>query len=205
MFSILKVYDEKGDSVNNVELNKERFDSVNLPLLRQVINMYEFNRNSSTASTKTRSEVAGGGKKPWAQKHLGRARAGSSRSPIWKGGGVIFGPKPGGASCRIPKKARRIALNSAITSKMNDDEVRVIDELRFETASTKRMAQMLKNLEIDASCLIVIAKPDEVIWKSARNIQSVNVKSVVELNAYDVIGKDRLLMTQEAVNTLNNN
>ncbi|MGR3317494.1 MAG: 50S ribosomal protein L4 [Candidatus Anammoxibacter sp.] len=201
----MKVFDENGNSVGETELNREKFSAVKLPLLRQVIDMYEFNSRSGTASTKTRSEVAGGGRKPWAQKHLGRARAGSSRSPIWRGGGVTFGPKPGFSGRKIPKKVKRIALNSAITSKLNDEEVVVIDKLNFEKPNTKKMAQILDNLGINGTCLVVISEHDELVWKSSRNLRSVKVKKVSELNAYYVISQRKLLVTQEAVDLLNLN
>lgn len=202
MLKILKVYDENGNSVGETDLDREKFNKVRLPLLKQVVDTHEFNRQSGTASTKTRDEVSGSGRKPWAQKHLGRARAGSSRSPIWRGGGVAFGPKPGVYPRKITKKAKKIALNSAITSKLNDEEMVVINKLNFETPKTKRMAQILNNLGINESCLIIIPEHNELIWKSARNIKSVMVKSVSELNAYNVISQKKLLITQEAVKIL---
>lgn len=205
VIKILKIYDENGNSVGEFELNKEKFNEVKLTVLRQAIDMYEFNRQSGTASTKTKSEVSGGGKKPWAQKHLGRARAGSIRSPLWRGGGIIFGPKPGVYPRKMQKKAKKIALNSAITSKLNDEEVVIIDKLNFEMPNTKKMAQILNNLGINGSCLIVIPEYNELVWKSARNIKSVQVKSVSELSAYNVISQGKLLITQEAANSLNIN
>lgn len=201
----MKVYDENGNSVGDVELDREKFNKVRLPVLRQVINTHEINIHTGTASTKTKAEVAGSGKKPWAQKHLGRARAGCAGSPIWRGGGVAFGPKPNSKHKRIPKKIKRIALNSAITSKLDDEEVFVIDKLNFDVPSTKKMVQILKSLGINESCLIVIQKDDDLIWKSARNLRSVEVKNVSELNAYSVISQKKILITQDAVESLNTN
>lgn len=200
---VLTIYDENANPVDKIGLNRQKFNRVRVPLLKQVIHMYETNKRSGNASTKTRGEVAGGGRKPWAQKHLGRARAGSIRSPLWKGGGTIFGPKPRDYSYSIPKKARRVALNSALTSKFNDNEVIVIDKLEFDMPSTKKMANILKNIKIKGSCLIIIPERNPSIWKSARNIYSVMVKSVAELNAYDVIRQKNLLITKEAMISLN--
>ena len=201
----MKVYDENGNSVGDIELDREKFNKVRIPVLRQVINTQENNKHYGTASTKTKSEVIGSGKKPWAQKHLGRARAGCAGSPLWRGGGVVFGPKPNKKTKRIPKKIKRIALNSAITSKLNDEEVVVIDKLNFDTPSTKKMVQILKSLGINGSCLIVLQKDNDLIWKSARNIKSVEVKNISELSAYSVISQKKILITQDAAESLNSN
>lgn len=195
--------DENGNSVGEAEINKEKFATVKLALLGQVVNIYEGNKRQGSASSKNRGEVAGGGRKPWAQKHLGRARAGSIRSPLWRGGGVVFGPKPRDYSAKITKRSKIIALNSAITSKFDNDEVVITENFKFEKPNTKKMSTILKNLGIDCSCLIIIAKRDESVWKSARNISTVMVKSVADLNAYDVIKQERLVITQNALDLLN--
>ena len=157
-------------------------------LLRDAVIMYEANKRQGTASTKTKGEVAGGGRKPWAQKHTGRARAGSIRSPLWKGGGVSHGPKPRDYSFSIPKKARRLALYTALSAKARDNELVVIDDLNFDVPKTSQMVSILKALNIDnSSCLIVIPKANETVWKSARNIPSVKVMTSTELNAYEVL------------------
>ena len=170
--------------------------------MREAVIMYEANKRLGTACTKTRSEVAGGGRKPWMQKHTGRARAGSIRSPLWKGGGVVFGPKPRDYSYSIPKKAKRVALRSALLSRFVDNEVIVVDGLDFDSPSTRKMAQLLSTLNINGSCLIVIPERSEFVWKSARNIPLVKVMTVSELNAYDVLKKDKLLMTKGALGAL---
>jgi large subunit ribosomal protein L4 len=164
--------------------------------------MYEANRRHGTASTKTRGKVSGGGKKPWAQKHTGRARAGTVRSPLWRGGGTIFGPQPRDYSYSIPRKAKKVALYSAILAKLKDNEVVLINKLEFDCPSTKRMANLLESLGIKDSCLIIIPNKDEIIWKSSRNIYKLMVKVASDLNAYDVVRHKMLLITKDALDNL---
>ncbi len=160
----IPMFDSNGGSLEKVAMSEEAFGGkVHKVLLRDAIIMYETNRRQGTASTKTRGEIRGGGKKPWAQKHTGRARAGSNRSPLWRGGGVIFGPKPRDYSFSIPRKAKKVALYSAVLSKLQDNEVVVIDELVFNSPSTKRMVSLLKSLGIEDSCLVVISNNDETV------------------------------------------
>ncbi|MGQ3685062.1 MAG: 50S ribosomal protein L4 [Candidatus Loosdrechtia sp.] len=198
------VYNKQGEKIDTMELDKEKFGGpVRKRLLRDVVVMYEANKRQGTASTKTRSEVAGGGKKPWVQKHTGRARAGSIRSPLWKGGGVVFGPKPRDYSFTIPKKARRLALFSALAARVRDNEMIVLDTLEISTPKTKEMVGILEALGIGRnSCLLVIQKPDSVVWKSARNIPSIKVKTSTELNAYDILKPSKVILTREALNTI---
>lgn len=199
------VYNKLGEKVNNIQLNEKKYGGpVRTKLLRDAIIMYEANKRQGTACTKTRGEVAGGGKKPWVQKHTGRARAGSIRSPIWKGGGVSFGPRPRDYSYSIPKKARKLALFSALTAKIRDNELLVLESLEFDAPKTKQMVEILKALGINGgSCLIVLPKANEIIWKSARNIPSVKVMTSAELNAYDVLKPKKILITREALNSIN--
>jgi len=165
--------------------------------------MYEANKRQGTACTKTRGEVAGGGRKPWVQKHTGRARAGSIRSPLWKGGGVSFGPRPRDYSYAIPKKARKLALYTALSAKVRDNELVVIDNLNFDIPKTKQMVGILKALNIDnSSCLIVIPKANENVWKSARNIPSVKIMTSTELNAYEILRPKKVLLTKEALSSI---
>ncbi len=201
----MQIYDENATVVGEIDYNKEKFSNVRVVTLKTVINMYEANKRQGNASTKTRSEVRGGGRKPWAQKHLGRARAGSTVSPIMRGGGITFGPKPRDYSYRIPKKVKRAALNSALTSKFVDNEIVVVDQLNFDKPSTKKMAQLLNVLNIENSCLIVTNEPSVLVYKSARNLRSVIVRPVSDLNAYDVIKQRVLLITKSAMDTLNLN
>jgi large subunit ribosomal protein L4 len=161
------------------------------------------NQRQGTHATKTKGLVSGGGKKPWKQKHTGRARSGSSRSPLWRGGGTVFGPQPRDYSYALPKKARRLALKAALSGKFADGEIIVIDELAFEKPRTKDMVSVLKGLELEGkSTLIVVPEHDETVLRSARNIPGVTVMRVTDLNSYDVAAHARLLITRRAVEKL---
>ncbi len=161
------------------------------------------NQRQGTHATKTKGLVSGGGKKPWKQKHTGRARSGSSRSPLWRGGGTVFGPQPRDYSYSLPKKARRLALKAALSGKFADGEIIVIDELAFDKPRTKEMVSVLKGLELEGkSTLVVVPEHNEGVALSARNIPGVTVKRVTDLNSYDVAAHARLLMTKRAVEVL---
>ncbi len=155
-------------------------------------------RRSGTAKVKTRAEVRGGGKKPWKQKGTGRARAGSNRSPIWRGGGQIHGPQPRSYAYRLPRTARKAALRSALTQKARDGQVRVIDRLSFEQPKTKQMRETLAKLGIQ-SALIVTAQADTNIVLSARNLPNVTALPVAGLNVYDLLKHEILLVSQDAL------
>ncbi|MBZ0110053.1 MAG: 50S ribosomal protein L4 [Candidatus Scalindua rubra] len=197
------VFDNSGNSLEDVTLSEETFGGkVRRELLRDTIIMHEANHRKGTASTKTRGEVAGGGRKPWKQKHTGRARAGDIRSPIWKGGGVVFGPKPRDYSFSLNRKAKRVALQTAILSRLIDNEVVLIDKLELDLPSTKKLASILKCLEIRESCLIVMQEFDETIWKSSRNIYNVKFRVASDLNAYDVVKYKKLLIVKDVLENL---
>ncbi|MCR4291205.1 MAG: 50S ribosomal protein L4 [Candidatus Scalindua sp.] len=197
------VFDNSGNPLEDVSLSEESFGGkVHRELLRDAIIMHEANQRRGTASTKTRGEVAGSGRKPWKQKHTGRARAGCIRSPIWKGGGVVFGPRPRDYSYSINRKAKKVALRSAILSRLIDNEVILIDKLEFDLPSTKRMASILKCLEVRESCLIVMQEFDETIWKSSRNIYNVKFRVASDLNAYDVVKYKKLLIVKDVLENL---
>lgn len=200
----IPVYSKEGEKIDNLQLDDKKFGGpIRKKLLRDAVIMYEANKRQGTASTKTKSEVAGGGRKPWTQKHTGRARAGSIRSPLWKGGGVSHGPKPRDYSFAIPKKARRLALYTALSAKARDNELVVIDDLNFDIPKTKQMVGILKALNMDnSSCLIVIPRVNETVWKSARNIPSVKVMTSTELNAYEVLKPKKVLLTKEALSSI---
>lgn len=168
-------------------------------LLFETVRMQMANRRAGTASTKTRGEVRGGGKKPWRQKGTGRARAGSSRSPIWVGGATIFGPRPRSYSYRLPRSARRTALCTALALKQKQGELTVINELSFPEPKTKRMLEMLSRLGLGNNVLIVIAQADENIEKSARNLPTVKVLRSEGLNVYDLLRYRQTLFTQQAL------
>lgn len=200
----IPVYSKEGEKIDNLQLDDKKFGGpIRKKLLRDAVIMYEANKRQGTASTKTKGEVAGGGKKPWVQKHTGRARAGSIRSPLWKGGGVSHGPKQRDYSFAIPKKARRLALYAALSAKARDNELVVIDDLNFDIPKTKQMVGILKALNIDNStCLIVVSGTNEAVWKSARNIPSVKIMASTELNAYEVLRPKKVLLTKEALSSI---
>ena len=158
----IEIYNIKGKSVGKIELDKDIFNGkVNEPILHQVIRMYEANQRQGTASTKTRSEVSGGGRKPWKQKGTGRARAGTIRSPLWRGGGIVFGPHPRDYSYQVPKSVKRLALISSLNAKLNDKNMIVIDEIKLDKAKTKEIAAALRNLKAEKKPLLVLEEKNE--------------------------------------------
>ncbi len=199
----VQVFDNSGSPLEELSFSEEKFGGkVRRELLRDTIIMHEANHRRGTASTKTRGEVKGGGRKPWKQKHTGRARAGDIRSPIWKGGGVVFGPRPRDYSFSIHRKAKKVALQSAILSRLIDNEVVLIDKLELDLPSTKKMAALLRCLGIRESCLVVTQEFDDTIWKSIRNIFNVKLRVASDLNAYDVIKYKKLLIVKDVLDRL---
>ena len=170
-------------------------------LLHQAVVMQLANRRAGSAATKTKGFVRGGGKKPWKQKGTGRARSGSIRSPIWVGGGTVFGPTPRDYSYRMPRSARREALLSALSLKHHDGKIIVVDKLEPEAAKTKIMVKALAELKV-TSALIVIAQPDATIERSARNLPKIKVLRVGGLNVYDLLRYDHLILTEGALKSL---
>jgi large subunit ribosomal protein L4 len=161
------------------------------------------NQRQGTHATKTKGLVRGGGKKPWRQKHTGKARSGSIRSPLWRGGGTIFGPQPRDYSYNIPKKVKRLALMAALNEKISSGAVVVIDSISIQKPRTKEMISILKNLGLDnTSVLIVLPEKDDAVIFSARNIPGVSVVRAGDLNAYDLLTHNLLLATKEAVKRL---
>ncbi len=189
-----------GENVGEIELNPEIFDvEINEHAVYTVVKNLLANRRQGTQSAKTRAEVRGGGRKPWRQKGTGRARQGSIRSPQWKGGGVVFAPKPRDYSYTTPKKVRRIALKSALTSKVQEKELIVLDELKLDQAKTKEMVKVLKAINADEKALVVIKRPDENIIRSARNLPTVLTTNANTLNVYDILKYNSLIITKEAL------
>ncbi|MGE0680463.1 MAG: 50S ribosomal protein L4 [Candidatus Binatia bacterium] len=193
-----------------LSLNRETVGEIELPehiagqptrehLLYETVRMQMANRRAGTASTKTRGEVRGGGKKPWRQKGTGRARAGSTRSPLWVGGAVIFGPRPRSYAYRMPKSARRTALCAALALKQRQGELIVVKELTLPEPKTKRMLEVLSGLGIGNSVLIVISQADDAIEKSAKNLPTVKVLRCEGLNVYDLLRYRQTLFTQQAL------
>jgi large subunit ribosomal protein L4 len=170
-------------------------------LLHQAVVMQLANRRAGSAATKSKGYVSGGGKKPWRQKGTGRARAGSIRSPIWVGGGTVFGPQPRDYSYRMPRTARREALLSALSLKKRENRIIVVDKLELEQGKTKLMVQVLAELKV-ASALLVISQSDEKIERSARNLPNVKVLRVAGLNVYDLLRYEHLILTAPALRAL---
>lgn len=194
------IYNISGDQVGEIELSDDVFGiEVNENAMYEVVKNQLANKRQGTQSTKTRGEVRGGGRKPWKQKGTGRARVGSSRSPLWIGGGVSFAPKPRDYSYRLPKKIRKLAMKSALTSKVNNDEIIVLDGLNISAPKTKEMINILSNLNADKKALIVMDERNDAVIKSARNIPGIKTTSVNTLNVYDILKYDKFIITKDAV------
>ena len=194
------IYNGQGERVGELDLNEVVFGSeVKEHLLFDVSQMLLNNRRRGTASTKTRSEVRGGGRKPWRQKGTGRARHGTIRSPIWTGGGVTFGPRPRNYRYLLPKKVRRAAMRSALSSKVQQEELTVLDGLQLSEPKTREIVNLLKNLNAEGRVLLVTAGPDENVFKSGRNIPKVKTTVANQINVLDILNCDRLIMTADAV------
>jgi large subunit ribosomal protein L4 len=199
----LPVYNEAGEVTGKIEFDPAVLgDKVKRRLLHQAVVMFEARARAGTVKTKTRAERAGSGKKPWRQKGTGRARAGAKRSPLWRKGGIIWGPKPRDFAYSMPVQARREALRSALLSKFLDKEVKVIDKLEFEAPKTKRIAAMLDKLGINSKCLLTVKNHNGNIWKSVRNVPRVALSPVSDLNAYSVLRGGQLIFTREAIESL---
>ena len=194
------VYNMEGAKVGSMEVSDSIFAAeVNKAVLHQVVVNYLANQRQGTQSTKTRTEVRGGGIKPWRQKGTGRARQGSIRAPQWTGGGVALGPKPRDYRFSINKKVKKIALKSALSAKYEAYEIFVIEDLKLEEIKTATIVKMLKALEINTKALIVTAECDENVYKSARNIKGVTPTYVGTLNTYEVLKHDKLVVSKEAI------
>lgn len=194
------VFNMNGQKVGDMDLNDGVFGvEINeIAMHTAVVNMLA-NARQGTQSTKTKHEVRGGGRKPWRQKGTGRARQGSSRSAQWKGGGVVLGPKPRSYRYTINKKVRRIALQSALSSKVLSNDIIVLDKLQLAAVKTKDVATMLKSLNVTGTALIVLPGVDDVVAKSARNIEAVKTAYVNTINTYDILKYGKLVITQDAV------
>jgi large subunit ribosomal protein L4 len=200
----IEIKDKNNKSVGKMDLGGDVFGTdVKAGVLHDSIVNYLANQRQGTHATKTKGLVRGGGKKPWKQKHTGRARSGSIRSPLWRGGGTIFGPQPRDYSYAIPKKARKLALRAALSGKLSDGEIMVIDDLSLAKPRTKDIAAILKNFDITGkSTLIVLPEYNEAVMLSARNIPGVAVRKASDLNSYDVVSHKRVLATKKAVEIL---
>ena len=182
-----------------MELSSEIFEApVKKHLLHEVVNWQLAKRRAGTSSTKTRAEVRGGGAKPWKQKHTGRARAGSRRSPIWRKGGVVFGPKPKDWSYSIPKKVRKGALVSALSSRFGEGAIVVLDSFELPEIKTRQVAKFMKDFEF-SQALVVVSSDNENLHKSARNIPDVKVLRDDGLNVYDLLRHKNIVMVRDSV------
>ena len=196
----LTVHNINGENVGEVSLKDSIFNTkINKYLIHQVIKYYLANRRRGTASTKNRSEVRGGGAKPWKQKGTGRARAGTNRSPIWVGGGTVFGPAPRDYSFSLPKKMKVAALKSALSDKLENKEIIIIDELLLKENKTSEMVKILKNLQAFKKPLIITEKEDNVVVLSVRNIKGAKVIPVSKLNTYDLVNQGKIIITKKAL------
>jgi large subunit ribosomal protein L4 len=198
----LPVVSQQNEVVGEMALPAAVFaQPVRRHLLYEVVRMQQANRRAGTAATKTRAMVRGGGKKPWRQKGTGRARAGSTRSPIWRGGAVIFGPQPRDYSYRLPASARKAALCSALAAKAREGKLIVVDKIALDAPKTKLLIKVMAGLNVD-SAVILIAGRDDSLERAARNLPLVKVLRTEGANVYDLLRHDRLIITQPAVDAL---
>ena len=196
------VFNKEGNKVSDMELSESIFAvEVNEYALHQVVVALLANKRQGTQSTKTRSEVRGGGAKPWRQKGTGRARQGSIRAPQWIKGGIVFAPKPRDYRTSVPKSMRKVAMKSALTSKVQENQMIILDTLNFEAPKTKNIVEMLKALEANKA-LIITAESNEVVYKSARNIQGISIIPANNINVYDLLKYEKLIITKDAVSKI---
>ncbi len=197
------VYDIKGKKVSDITLKEEVFGiEPNEAIVHSVLVNYLANQRQGTQSTKTRSEVRGGGRKPWRQKGTGRARQGSIRAPQWIKGGIALGPKPRSYKYRVNKKEKRLAIKSLLSSKVLEENLIVVDKFNFKEIKTKQMADAMKNLKVAEKALIVLEDKNEIVQKSARNLADVRTLSVATINVFDLLKYKKLILTQDAVKKL---
>lgn len=199
----INVINQNNEVVGQVELNDEIFSIVpHRDALWEAVRMQQANKRQGTASTKGRSDVSGGGRKPYRQKGTGRARQGSIRAPQFRGGGIVFGPTPRDYSYRINKKVRRLALKSALASKFQDNEFTVMDKIVIEEPKTKEFAKIVEAIEAPAKTLFVVGKEEEAdnAYRSSRNIPTVGMMNSLGINVYDLLNANKVVMTEAALN-----
>ncbi len=203
------VFNTEGKQIETLELDRKVFDgNVNQAAVHQAVNSYLANQRKGLASTKTRGEVSGGGRKPWKQKGTGRARVGSTRNPLWYHGGVVFGPHPRDFSYSIPKKIKNLALRSALCAKVKEENFIVLDNFAIPSAKTKEAVKILGNLKIGSgkkdsrTTLLLVEKLDESLKRSVRNIDRFELNIATATNPYEVITANRLLITREGLKSL---
>ena len=198
----VSVYNMEGKEVGSIELNDAVFGvEVNEHLVHMAVVQQLANNRQGTQKAKTRSEVRGGGRKPWRQKGTGHARQGSTRAPQWTGGGMVFAPVPRDYSFKLNRKEKRAALKSALTSRVQENKLVVLDELKFDEIKTKKFAEVLKNLNLDKA-LVVLNENDQNVVMSAKNIPTVKTAQVNTINVYDVLKYNTVVLTKAAVESL---
>lgn len=199
----IPIYDLKGKVVENIQLDEKLFDGkVNMTLLYEAKKMYEANKRRGTASTKTRAEVSGGGKKPWRQKGTGRARVGSSRNPVWRGGGVVFGPKPRDYSYSMPKKAMKAALLSSLNARLTEEMIKGIVKIELDEPKTRKFKAVIDNLKVEGKTLVVVEALTEEIKRSSGNLTKVSLKEGRNINARDILLNANIVIEKEALEKL---
>ncbi|MEB3011607.1 50S ribosomal protein L4 [Parvimonas sp. D2] len=199
----VNVYNQLGEVVGDIELNEAIFGvEVNEHVVYEVVKNHLANRRQGTQSAKTRAEVRGGGRKPWRQKGTGRARQGSIRAPQWKGGGVVFAPKPRSYRYSVPKKVRRLAMRSVLSSKVLEGELRILDALTVDAFSTRKAKEILKNLSLETKTMIVLPEGNEMIVKSFANLPKVETVVVDYMNVYDLMRFDNLVIVKDALSKI---
>ncbi|MCR5418926.1 MAG: 50S ribosomal protein L4 [Lachnospiraceae bacterium] len=195
----VSVFNMEGKEVGSIDLNDAIFGvEVNEHLVHMAVVQHLAAKRQGTQKAKTRSEVSGGGRKPWRQKGTGHARQGSNRSPQWKGGGVVFAPTPRDYSFKLNKKEKRAALKSALTSRIQENKLIVVDELKFDEIKTKNFAQVMNNLKVDKG-LVVLADNDQNTVLSARNVDKVNTTLATQINVYDIMNGGTIVLTKDSV------
>jgi len=193
------LYKQDGSQVGDIELNESVFGiEPNKHVLNEAILMQRASTRQGTHAVKNRSAVRGGGRKPWRQKGTGRARQGSIRAPHWVGGGVAFGPTPRSYRYSLPKKVRQLALKSALSSKVQEDNVVVLEELQFEVPKTKKVVEILNALDVDRKVLFITVERDENLMRSTNNLKNVKVMTVDSINVLDLLMHDKLIFTKDA-------
>ena len=199
----IDVYDIEGKKVKTIELKEEVFGiEPNEAIVHSVLVNYLANQRQGTQSTKTRAEVSGGGRKPWRQKGTGRARQGSIRAPQWIKGGIALGPKPRSYRYTLNKKEKRLAIKSMLSSKVLENELVVVESLPLKEIKTKEMARILNNLKVEGKAVILLPEKDEIVQKSARNIEGVKTLQVGTINVYDLLKHKNLVVTEDTVKKL---
>lgn len=200
--AVAEIFNTSNEKVGDIELNDALFGvDVNPHIIHDVVRMQRTNRRSGCACTKTRAEVSGSGAKPWRQKGTGRARSGSKRSPLWRGGGTVFGPKPRSYSFKLPKKVRKLGLRMALSSRFNEKNLVVLDDFKLDEIKTKKFMDVMKALGLD-DALIVTPMQDENLERSSRNVPSFKVLPSAGLNVYDILLHKRIVLLQSCIGQL---